>query len=142
ASGVDALLSTSSTRSRPPLLKSWEVQPCRVDDALSHDDFSSSYAMPECHYVRRIGRAQLAGDVRFAPALAWAAQHRVGVPETFYEIRYARYANDGFIDATMLIAAPRLNSDDGAIAWGSQFSSAMRPLGRSGSAHAALPTIQ
>jgi hypothetical protein len=119
----------------------WHVDVCGARDSLHREDYSISFAYPDCLRVRRFDVAAGA-PAAFARVLEFAEGEGFAASGTFYEIGYAAYTTDGFVDATFWLPAAGVGGDEGAIGWGRRLPGALRPLAGSGPRRVALPPLR
>ena len=117
----------------------WDVEPCRVRDAIHVERFAGRFDTPECLVVRRVAPDASEPLTRFGPAFAAMRAGEAAPAAGYYEIRYSCYWVAWFADVTVLLPLPSVPGDFVAIQWGRRLADAVRPLARSTLRTAVVP---
>lgn len=117
----------------------WDVEPCRVRDAIHVERFAGRFDTPECLVVRRVASDASEPLTRFGPAFAAMRAGETAPAASYYEIRYSCYWVAWFGDVTVLLPLPSVPGDFVAIQWGRRLADAVRPLARSTLRTAVVP---
>lgn len=138
---IDAALSFRANTRGGGGISDWATESCTGAQGLRVDRFAGRFDTPECLVVRRLAASSLQqSGSPWSVLVPEAAASGVTPLQEYFEVRYARYGIDTFVEVAMLVPAASFTSDDSAIAWAYTLATRVRPLIGNPHGQAVLPT--
>ena len=120
----------------------WRPEPCKVDNVLYKNDFSSGFSTPECLIVfKRVSHLRRPTDEFYSQASQWAVNEKIKFSGSFYEVVYTKYATNDFGNIRVWIPASSVAGDEAAIAWAQTLPDRLKRLFEGRDSEAVFPSL-